>query len=192
MDATTTEMGLLSVFNPGRSMQAHGITPEIGWGFCYSKAASALLRLSRRKVKLSAHSELIPSDWDASYWQRCRYVEGWSVTHCVSPDPGHRNPPIWEPHGFLVNPAFEVIDPIAAMGLIRFGADSLTGQRWIAVSTFRADRIPVLASLPHGDGSRFDSLANLPAFRAARHRWEAQALAVANHLHTAKHGWMVA
>lgn len=170
----TASPPFLAGFSPERSLQAHEATAPIGFGACFWKAAAAL--------------QLLAQGPDRPYWQHCHYAEGWLVINNASPDPDEPNPPSWEPHGFIVGPDTQVIDPIAALSLQRFGAEAINGNRWIPVYLHPAAALPPAEALPYGDGQEPDALALLPAFRSARDLWRDEAQLVALQLHNLEHG----
>lgn len=172
----TASPPFLAGFSPERSLQAHEATAPVGFGFCFRKAAAALQLLAQGPGA------------DRPFWQACHYAEGWLILNSPSPDPATPNPSSWEPHGFIVGPAAEVIDPIAALTLQRFGAGAIDGNRWIPVYRHPAASLPPVEALPYGDGLAPDSLALLPAFRSARDRWRDEARRVALQLHRLEHG----
>ena len=126
MAEVNTDLNLL------RSVQAHGATHELGWGYCYAKALAALTQLQ----DCEPETVLPGFPDDDSFWDDARYAEGWMVTFGSAPAGGTPGKPHWVSHGFLLAGGGQVVDPMTGKAALERGVAAINTRAWIPVFTY--------------------------------------------------------
>jgi hypothetical protein len=187
--STSMAFQIHSQWNRDHSIAAHGASSGFSWGYCFAKAALALEVLGNAEPD----SRYDFPDDEPDFWKSVTYVEGWMVSIDLSPMREHVNCPAWNAHGFLLDPAGAVIDPLQGKRAL-VGKDFSAHRSWIPVFEHSLEESQNMDWIPwangqNEEGSYFDLLPEMQEAKQ-QHRLHFEDLAAV--LHDAHHKLTVA